>query len=133
MQQHDEFFGEVISTYSRAQALEDGVLTDVSTMAREAGITFPVALTSGLVAKLTPSAKAKSSGQSFEGRLWDCLFILRLCIQGGLPARKEQGPGPGQTLHYKFMVSRKYVFVKAVCGPGDDLEPTITLMTPEED
>jgi hypothetical protein len=31
---------KVISTYTRAQALEDGVLVDVSEMAKEAGIKF---------------------------------------------------------------------------------------------
>ena len=33
----ESFFGDVISTYTRAQAIEDGVLIDVSSMAREAG------------------------------------------------------------------------------------------------
>ena len=37
---------DLIHSYSRAQAIEDGVLIDVSTVAREAGITYPVALTS---------------------------------------------------------------------------------------
>ena len=41
----NELFGEVISSYSRAQAIEDGVLVDVSSVAREAGINFPIALT----------------------------------------------------------------------------------------
>ena len=41
----DELFGPLISEYSRAQALDDGVLVDVSTTAREAGIRFPMALT----------------------------------------------------------------------------------------
>ena len=36
---------EVIDAYSRAQALEEGVLVDVSVLAREAGIKFPVAVT----------------------------------------------------------------------------------------
>ena len=36
---------EVIYAYTRAQALEDGVLVDASEIAREAGIGFPVALT----------------------------------------------------------------------------------------
>jgi len=39
------FFGEVISTYTRARALEDGVLVDVRAMAKEAGFRFPVAMT----------------------------------------------------------------------------------------
>ncbi|MCE9563538.1 MAG: hypothetical protein K8U57_15970 [Planctomycetes bacterium] len=36
---------EVIHSYTRANALADGVLVDVSETAREAGIRFPVALT----------------------------------------------------------------------------------------
>ena len=38
-------FGPAISTYSRAQAIEDGILVDVSDTAREAGFTIPVAAT----------------------------------------------------------------------------------------
>jgi type I site-specific restriction endonuclease len=34
-----EFFGEVISTYTRSQAIEDGVLIDASVMAQEVGFT----------------------------------------------------------------------------------------------
>jgi len=34
----------VIHTYTRAQAIEDGVLIDVSEMAREAGFRWPVAV-----------------------------------------------------------------------------------------
>ena len=40
-----EFFGEVISAYSRGQALEDGVLVDAGSMAKEAGFRWPVAIT----------------------------------------------------------------------------------------
>ena len=36
---------DLIHRYSRADALRDGVLVDVSATAREAGIRFPVALT----------------------------------------------------------------------------------------
>jgi len=39
---------EVISTYSRKQEIEDGVLHDVSEMAREAGIAHPVAITAAV-------------------------------------------------------------------------------------
>ena len=42
---------EVIYTYTRAQALEDGVLVDVSEMAKEAGVRFPVALTATVYGK----------------------------------------------------------------------------------
>ena len=38
-------FGPPISTYTRAQAIEDGFLVDVSETPREAGFKIPVALT----------------------------------------------------------------------------------------
>jgi len=36
----EDVFGPVIYAYTRAQAIEDGVLVDVSKMAKEAGIKF---------------------------------------------------------------------------------------------
>ena len=38
-------FDPVISVYTRAQAIEDGILVDVSETAREAGFRIPVAVT----------------------------------------------------------------------------------------
>ncbi len=38
-------FGEVISNYTRQQAIEDRVLIDVSNTAKEADIVFPADLT----------------------------------------------------------------------------------------
>ena len=38
-------FGPVLSAYTRAQAIEDGILVDVSETAREAGFRIPVAVT----------------------------------------------------------------------------------------
>ena len=38
-------FGPAISAYTRAQAIEDGILVDVSETAREAGFKIPVAVT----------------------------------------------------------------------------------------
>ncbi len=49
----EEVFGEVISTYTRAQGIEDGMLVDLSTgelgqLAREAGFKVPVAVTAAV-------------------------------------------------------------------------------------
>lgn len=41
-----EFFGKPIFAYTRAQAIDDAVLNDVSDMAKEAGSRVPVALSS---------------------------------------------------------------------------------------
>jgi len=39
-QSAESIFGEVISTYTRAQAIEDGVLVDAGSTAQEVGFTI---------------------------------------------------------------------------------------------
>src|ERR1039458_9449603 len=46
MADEDPVFGNVIYSYTRKQAIEDGVLVDITEMAKEAGIKYPVAITS---------------------------------------------------------------------------------------
>jgi len=64
-----EVFGEVISSYSRADAIRDGFLIDVSKTAREAGWVIPVAVTARVWAKCVEVAPGVS-GQDEMGRLW---------------------------------------------------------------
>ena len=122
---------EVISTYTRAQAIEDGVLVDVSEVAREAGIKFPVAVTRAVWANYVEVPEGVVA-QDESGRLWDILWMLRCQI------RRSQG----DTLRFQLYVRnhnrerltrRDLVTLKAVCGPGDDAEPVITVMLPDED
>ena len=76
----------VISSYSRAQAIEDGMLIDVSSTAKEAGFKVPVAITVGVHGYCNPPEASKAQGQSYEGRLWDvlmvALFAARAAPQG---------------------------------------------------
>ena len=63
---------ELIHSYTRMQAIEDGVLIDVSEMAKEAGFKFSVAITNTVWTDLiVPNEEV--NGQSIEGRLWDTL------------------------------------------------------------
>jgi hypothetical protein len=122
----DDMFGEVVSSYSRAQAIEDGVLVDVSNVAREAGLTYPVALTRAAW-ELCVTVPPKLQGQQDEaGRLWDVLWMLRINVGRG-----------GDRLLYSLLVrtahGRRRVTLKSICGPGDDPKPVITVMLPEED
>jgi hypothetical protein len=127
----NELFGEVISSYSRAQAIEDGVLVDVSSIAREAGIKFPVAVTSAVWVKYVEVPEGVTC-QDERGRLWDNLWMFR-CAAAKFT---------GSTLLFKLNVRnhnrgrldwRDLVTFKALCGPGDDAEPVLTIMLPEED
>lgn len=120
---------EVVFSYSRAEAIDDGVLVDVSATAKEAGFKFPVAITQGVYHSLTPN-KTESAYQDFEGRLWDVLSMLRLAV------RKSQG----SQIDFKVLIARsvyngkaKLEEFKAICGPGDNYEPVITILLPHED
>ena len=77
----ESYFGEVISTYTRAQALEDGVLVDAGPMAEEAGFIGPVALTSAVwedCVAWTDTDNQRQVYQDQSARLWDVLAWLDL-------------------------------------------------------
>ena len=122
---------EIIYAYTRAQAIEDGELVDVSETAREAGIKFPVAMTRTVWGRYVEVPEGVKC-QDERGRLWDILWMFR-CAAGKVD---------GDTLFVKLYVrnhnrerldSRDLVTLKAVCGPGDTPEPVITIMLPDED
>ena len=118
----------LIYSYTRKQAIEDGVLIDVSKMASEAGIKHPVAVTYTLWYEyIEPDPDAKSLGQSIEGRLWDVLWMFRVKAFVSVDSQFQ--------FRVYFIMGKevKLVELKAVCGPGDNHEPVITLMLPEED
>jgi hypothetical protein len=106
------------------------VLIDDSATAREAGITYPVALTSaawGRCVTVPPGVEC----QDEAGRLWDVLFLLALAIH-----RSDGGPEVHFGVHVRHDNSEgtpPLVRLKALCGPGDRAEPVITVMLPDED
>jgi hypothetical protein len=149
----DEIFGEVIHSYSRAQAIEDGVLVDLmqgpnpespdnddlGALVREAGFKFPLAMTTAaFVAAVGPidGEMSPGNGQSVTGRLWDVLSLLRFAI--------KRSASTDQT-NFTVRVWKKkgfegatrtgigLVHLKSICGPGDTAEPVITIMLPNED
>jgi len=124
-------FGTVIFSYTRAQALADGLQVDVSTTAKDAGITFPVFLTRA-VFDTCVAVPEGIAGQDEAGRLWDVVWMLRHGI------RRSVGGGP--IICFSLYVRNnhrapKLVKLKAVCGPldMDQPEPAITVMFPDED
>jgi hypothetical protein len=128
---------EIIHGYSRAQAIADGVLIDVSEeISREAGFTIPVAMTAAAWAdcvEWTDADTARTGAiQDVQGRLWDVLWMTRFAIRrarGGnrVRVRLYRVPRHGDN------VEAQPVDLVAVCGPGDDAEPVITIMQPGED
>jgi hypothetical protein len=121
---------DLIHSYGRADALRDGVLIDVTETAREARFRFPVALTSAVWERCV-SVPPGVVCQDETGRLWDVLWMLRLAI-----ARSNGGSEVRFALHVRDdnrEGTPPLVNLKAICGPGDDAEPVLTVMLPDED
>jgi hypothetical protein len=121
---------DLIHSYSRAQALADGVLIDVSATAREAGFKCPVALTAAAWAKCVAVPPGVLC-QDEAGRLWDIVWLLRCAI-----GRGDGGPEVHFGVHVRNDNRERtppLVRLKALCGPADDGSPCVTVMMPEED
>jgi hypothetical protein len=120
---------DLIYAYTRADALADGTLIDVTPTAKEVGFRYPVAVTAAVWHDCVRIPEGVS-GQDEVGRLWDVLTML---LHASRRAR-----GGESTLYFDVLVLNdhtcpKPVRLKAVCGPNDDLSPCVTIMLPEED
>lgn len=122
---------DVMHTYTRAQALADGALIDLSPLAAAAGFRYPVAVTAAVWQILEPSAELARLGQSATGRAWDVLQVLRAAIRHR---------GHTDRIHFAplFVLDAarptpQPVQLWALCGPGDDEAPVITVMGEGED
>lgn len=118
---------DYIYRYTREQAIEDGVLIDVTEVAKEAGVAFPTALTHAVWHSMVVVPEGVSC-QDEAGRLWDILWMFRMAARDN----------SGSELRFSLLVRNtndapEEVTLKALCGPGDDAEPVITIMLPEED
>src|SRR5262245_16085707 len=80
-----EVFGECLSAYTRKQAIADGWLIDVSSMAMEAGIKFPVVITATVFSRCVSWTGGGCQDES--GRLWDVVWMLRCAIKGARPGQ----------------------------------------------
>ena len=131
-----ELFGEVISTYSRAQALEDGVLVSAGAMAREVGFRFPVAITAAAWSDCvawTDADSARQVHQDQSGRLFDVLFMAHHAIRsrrsGGdrLTFKLYRVPRDGRSTEARITT------LKLIVGPGDQGGPVVTILLLGED
>ena len=120
----------IISCYTRQNAIDDGIFVDVSEVAKEAGFKIPVAITTNLYhTYIKPSEEAKNYGQDEQGRLWDVLWLLRV------EARKTRDSFLKYKVRFQDSPSKKKdVTVWAVCEATSptDPSPAINIMLPED-
>ena len=128
----DNAFGNLIYSYTRAQAIADGVLIDVTADAQAHGFKVHTVVTDNLYHRYVevPSGLDRSYGQSVTGRLHDLLTLALFA------ARSSKG---ADRVYFKvdFLMEpgrTETVQVIAHIGPGDDgVIPVLTIMLPEDD
>jgi hypothetical protein len=125
----EDLFGPPIHVYTRADALRDEVLVDVTETAREAGFRFPVALTAGVWADVNDIPEQKQNSQDPKGRLWDLLFVAALNCKKG--QTNQDGELPFTLIMH--VGDSTYYAAKVFFGPGDEEEPVLTILRPNED
>ena len=124
---------EIIYAYTRAQAIEDGELVDVTEWGSGktgmlGGFTVPVALTRALFSVL--ENVPDGSGEDLRGRAHDVLWMAYLAAQKGAMTGES-------SLSFSVLVTERTgnkrkleLFIDI--GPGDEGEPVITIGFPED-
>ena len=137
----------IIHGYSRAEAIEDGVLVDLDqhptpdrpelddlrALRLEHGIKFPCAMTSTAFFRwINPTEQDANDGQSIAGRLHDLYgrYVMDVRLSRG---RAEASDTLLLTMRVWTGGRQRVARFKIVCGPGDDGAPVLTFMLPDED
>ena len=113
---------ELIYSYTRAQALADGVLIDLTERARQCGIRYPTACTAGLWARIQAIPEQ-------DRDLREVAEAVR--ISAVLSAMLEAIRQARGTDRVTFSALGAALW--AQCGPGDTAAPVITIMRQGED
>lgn len=120
----------VIYSYTREQAIADGVLIDVTGQAK-VYFKIPVALSAGLYHEYVKTPEAlEAQGQSISGRLHDLFMMLRF-------AAKDRWDGSRVEFEVLFQMGEGPSFEKVKCVAaveGDSSgNPCLTIFRPEDD
>ena len=124
-QPEDPHSGPVIYSYTRARALTDSALVDVTETGKEVGFKLPVAITEALQNRLTPTKNEAVFGQDYDSRLWNVLWVAAFSIKLADPGidtvtftvvQQEVDAKSGQLQNVELRL-------RAVCGSGNEDKP----------
>lgn len=130
------FFEESIHHHTRAQAVANGEQVEVSSIASQASIPFPVFLTRRVFdayVTLPPNGRAPTPEHDAARRLSDILWMLHVAMLDKT-AKGRSRLAFTFHIHYGHRAPRLIKLV-ARCGALDisDPQPAITVMMPNED
>ena len=142
----EEIFGETICAYTRKQAIEDGVLVDIMQDEQMSDIAkrhykfpisctyiakrhykFPISCTSSVFGIMKKAVENSEYSNDYAGILHDMLWmskVMKRQIDESTIIFRVIIAGAGRQRNYDF---------KLQVGPGDQGEPVITIMMPDED
>ena len=116
-------FGETIYSYSRAQAIEDRVLVDLSQAESiRQHWKYPFACTSAVWAIIEEALQRP--GQDVSGICHDISTMAKLAIRTHQDADQTR---------FRVIIANRTHELKLHIGPGDTPAPVLTLMLPNED
>lgn len=120
-----ELFGKVICAYTRAQAIEDGVLVDVSEKARIAGFKFHAVVTASLWEALNDIPETEATPDlEFKTRLMQVLFSAAEALRSDA---FDDDRADFTIPSFSQLGERTY---RVHIGPGDEGQPVITIGEP---
>jgi hypothetical protein len=131
MNQLIETFGQPISIYTRAQAIADGVLVDLmqgemQEVCRQ-HYKFPIACTAAVFSIMEKAVNNPRYGNDYAGILHDMLWMSKAmgrALDDSTVVFRCIVQGAGRSKYHDFKIQ---------VHPGDQGEPVITILLPEED
>ena len=119
----------VVYAYTREQAIADGVLVDVTEQAKAIGFKLQTVVTDHLYGYVEPPEGLLGEGQSVTGRLHDPMVLALFAARKAVNTDRV-------TFKVDFLMApgrKETVEVITHIGPGDNGEPVLTIMLPEDD
>ena len=138
---HESPFGPIIFSYTRAQALADGVLVSLP-LAPRFGFKVPVAITSAGHGSAIAWSESDPKAQEIQAMREAAVLLAALHAAKALTRRQRAGEPVERPDRIDFTVEAiandgtgrlVEVAFYMLIGPGDDAEPVGTIMLPDED
>jgi len=134
MKETKEVNNNVIYSYTRQQAIDDGILIDISQLSitKEAGYKIPVVITQG-VYSLVSVPKGLEGLQDFNGRLWDVLWMSTLAFRSCRAKHQDRAEEECRIVPFKtiFQMTPRKKITTTLWLAFNEIEG-FTIMRPEE-